>query len=79
MNVQRCKSACGLCKGAKVKSTCEPPMHPLHQGTENIRRGEITPFNADLWSDYLCLAGQVSRRIHVRGLGPATYSARLPF
>ena len=52
---------------------------PLCDPSKIVRRGEITPFNADLWSDYLCLAGQVTRRIHVRGLGPATYSARLPF
>ena len=45
----------------------KPPMLPLHQGTENIRRGEITPFIAGLWSDYACRARQVSRRIHVRG------------
>ena len=45
----------------------KPPMLPLHQGTENIRRGETTPFIAGLWSDYACRARQVSRRIHVRG------------
>ena len=44
-----------------------PPMLPLHQGTENKRRGETTPFIAGLWSDYACRARQVSRRIHVRG------------
>jgi hypothetical protein len=39
------------CKGAKVKSTREPPLVTTYQGTENIRRGEITPFNADLSPD----------------------------
>jgi len=37
------------------------------RNTHRKRRGEITPFVAGLWPDYDCLAGQVSRRIHVRG------------
>jgi hypothetical protein len=37
------------------------------RNTHRKRRGEITPFNAGLWSDYACRARQVSRRIHVRG------------
>ncbi len=30
-----------------------PPMLPLHQGTENLRRGETTPLIAGLFPDYL--------------------------
>jgi hypothetical protein len=56
MNVQMCKCGGAACKSAKVKSTCEPPMHPLHQGTENIRRGEITPFTDGLSTDYPSVA-----------------------
>jgi len=47
-------------------------------GEGDVKWGKLSDI-AGLWSDYLCLAGQVSQRIHVRGLGPATYSARLPF
>jgi len=40
-----------LCKGAKVKSTREPHLVTSYRGTEKLRRGEITPFNADLSPD----------------------------